>query len=258
MEVHHHPKLNNNPKSWKEYFLEFLMIVLAVTTGFFAESYREYRTDREKEKQAIESLVKCLVSDTLQLNNIIESNLQIAMNLDSFVLLKNEDLTLVANKKQFYAHGSTGFFQDWYFKINDAAMQQLKSSGMLRLIRKQNIIDNIFGYELKNKITVAQEADCYNFFKLSLTDYTKVADLTNLKDTNVVGYTITNRFVAFKYKNVNNIFINQDKEKLSTVFNNAALMSAAVEAYAQFMKEQKEYAIGLIDLLNKEYHLENE
>ncbi len=31
MEVHHHPDLHHKPKKWKEYFLEFLMIFLAVT-----------------------------------------------------------------------------------------------------------------------------------------------------------------------------------------------------------------------------------
>ena len=34
MEVHHHPDLHHKPKKWKEYFLEFLMIFLAVTMGF--------------------------------------------------------------------------------------------------------------------------------------------------------------------------------------------------------------------------------
>jgi hypothetical protein len=42
MEVHHHPQLEHKPKPWKEYFLEYIMIVLAVTTGFFAESLREH------------------------------------------------------------------------------------------------------------------------------------------------------------------------------------------------------------------------
>jgi hypothetical protein len=33
MEVHHHPHVEK--KNFKEYFLEFLMIFLAVTLGFF-------------------------------------------------------------------------------------------------------------------------------------------------------------------------------------------------------------------------------
>jgi len=39
MEVHHHPDVEK--KGFKEYLLEGLMIFLAVTMGFFAESYRE-------------------------------------------------------------------------------------------------------------------------------------------------------------------------------------------------------------------------
>ncbi|MEO6838300.1 MAG: hypothetical protein ABI185_07915 [Ginsengibacter sp.] len=51
MEVHHHPDIHHKPKKWKEYFLEFLMIFLAVTLGFFAENIRKHTTDRAKEKQ---------------------------------------------------------------------------------------------------------------------------------------------------------------------------------------------------------------
>jgi hypothetical protein len=43
MEVHHHPHLpHGEKKKFKEYFLEFLMIFLAVTLGFFAENVREH------------------------------------------------------------------------------------------------------------------------------------------------------------------------------------------------------------------------
>ena len=44
MEVHHHPHVDSDShrkKGFKEYFLEFLMIFLAVTMGFFAENLRE-------------------------------------------------------------------------------------------------------------------------------------------------------------------------------------------------------------------------
>ena len=44
MEVHHHPHVEK--KNFKEYFLEFLMIFLAVTIGFFAENIREHITEQ--------------------------------------------------------------------------------------------------------------------------------------------------------------------------------------------------------------------
>ena len=46
MEVHHHPHVEK--KSFKEYFLEFLMIFLAVTMGFFAETIRESITEHDR------------------------------------------------------------------------------------------------------------------------------------------------------------------------------------------------------------------
>src|SRR5882762_10075503 len=47
MEVHHHP--NVEKKNFKEYLLEGLMIFLAVTMGFFAESLRENIANHERE-----------------------------------------------------------------------------------------------------------------------------------------------------------------------------------------------------------------
>ena len=47
MEVHHHPDLHHNKKKGKEYFLEFLMIFLAVCMGFIAENVREHFTEEK-------------------------------------------------------------------------------------------------------------------------------------------------------------------------------------------------------------------
>ncbi len=66
MEVHHHPDIHHKPKKWKEYFLEFLMIFLAVTMGFFAESYREHLSDKHREKEYMKEIVANLKYDTLR------------------------------------------------------------------------------------------------------------------------------------------------------------------------------------------------
>ena len=56
MEVHHHPDLHHKPKKWKEYFLEFLMIFLAVTLGFIGENVREGISENGKAHELAESL----------------------------------------------------------------------------------------------------------------------------------------------------------------------------------------------------------
>src|SRR6266481_6442096 len=63
MEVHHHPDLHHKEKPWKEYALEGLMIFLAVTMGFFAESLREHINDSGKEGEYITSMIRDAKTD---------------------------------------------------------------------------------------------------------------------------------------------------------------------------------------------------
>jgi uncharacterized membrane protein len=53
MEVHHHPHVVK--KNFREYFLEFLMIFLAVTLGFFAENLRESQVQKDTTGKYVES-----------------------------------------------------------------------------------------------------------------------------------------------------------------------------------------------------------
>src|SRR5574338_168822 len=87
MEVHHHPDLHHKKKNFKEYFLEFLMIFLAVTLGFFAENIREHFADKSKERQFIVSLKEDIVSDTAQLHSLLPVSDTIYEKLDSLYLL---------------------------------------------------------------------------------------------------------------------------------------------------------------------------
>ena len=74
MEVHHHPHVGSDShrkKNFKEYFLEFMMIFLAVTMGFFAESLREHLVNVKKEKEYIISVKEDLLTDTSSLSHLI-------------------------------------------------------------------------------------------------------------------------------------------------------------------------------------------
>src|ERR1700760_594445 len=71
MEVHHHPDLHHKEKPWKEYLLEGLMIFIAVTLGFFAESLREHIADKSKEHEIISALRNDIKRDTANLENMI-------------------------------------------------------------------------------------------------------------------------------------------------------------------------------------------
>jgi len=74
MEVHHHPDLHHKKKNLKEYLLEGLMIFLAVTLEFFAETIRENISERHREKDYIAGLINNIQTDTSNLRRIIGKN----------------------------------------------------------------------------------------------------------------------------------------------------------------------------------------
>src|SRR3954454_7432720 len=101
MEVHHHPKVEK--KNFKEYFLEFLMIFLAVTMGFFAENIREDITENAKAKEYAQSLYSDLKEDTSFLNVIIQYKSWRGLKIDSLItILSSEDVQKSAKLIYYY------------------------------------------------------------------------------------------------------------------------------------------------------------
>ena len=72
MEVHHHPGDHHGPKKFKDYFLEFLMIFLAVTMGFLTENFREYITDKDHVEELAGQLTEDLKHDTASVGKLIK------------------------------------------------------------------------------------------------------------------------------------------------------------------------------------------
>ena len=257
MEVHHHPDLHHKPKPWKEYLLEGFMIFIAVTMGFFAESLREHFGDREKEKQNIESILRCLKSDTAKLNNIIASNkLQIKF-IDSLLMLKNKNLHDPILNTKFYFFATNALFVDVYFKSNDAAMQQLKSSGMLRLIHKQEVIDNLLQYEVDNRDLKSQQDDHYFYAQKSWSSLEQVTDESILMDTSKFNLSEYNYDVqTFRYSNAEKVYVTDDKNLIRLLFNNAAAEGLLTKIYILLLEGQLKQAKSIISLINKEYNIE--
>ncbi len=89
MEVHHHGGEHPGPKKFKDYFLEFLMIFLAVTMGFLAENVREYLTDSKHVSELAGQLKEDLINDTTQVQRHIDfQKLQIRRIDSLFDILK--------------------------------------------------------------------------------------------------------------------------------------------------------------------------
>src|SRR5579863_4654810 len=144
MEVHHHPEVEK--KGIKEYILEGLMIFLAVFMGFIAENIREKVTDHEREKQYMESLVKDLAADTINLRIGFPMKDARLKSIDSvFVFFESHPGSKLVPADVYRQIRRTTW--DRIYVRNTGTINQLRNAGGLRLIRKQNVRDSLASYD---------------------------------------------------------------------------------------------------------------
>ena len=143
MEIHAHT--HTARKKWTHYFWEFLMLFLAVFCGSLAENFREHQVEHKREKQYMASLVEDLNTDISRISEYIRYREAKIKNADSLI-------HLLISGEYVHAGGETYFLfiqsmRGWVFIPANGTMQQLKNSGGLRLIRKQNVVDSIIAYD---------------------------------------------------------------------------------------------------------------
>ena len=247
MEVHHHPDVHHKRKNFREYFLEFLMIFLAVTMGFFAENIREYISDNGKEKQYLELLVDDLKKDTAALNYSIG---RLQMNIDKadslVVLFAHNKL----NEKDYSNVGglaiASGHSVDMIF--NDRASSQLKNSGSMRLIRNKNVADSILQY-WNNQIRLNQIHDRYETMRM---------------EHHKIGFKTFNwyrgDYVYSAGRDTSLIHLHEkaiiDDKNVNEFVNVASLLyNLGKTQYMPRLTEQRELATELIGLIRKQYSI---
>lgn len=141
MEVHHHP--NVEKKKFKEYFLEFIMIFLAVTLGFFAENLREHFKNKSEIQNDMQSMAADLRSDVAMYNSFLASNQLSDRKIDTLITLLKTDHSNTANiyflARYITANNNT-------YTPNTKTFDQMKSSGALKLIAPRKLLDSISEY----------------------------------------------------------------------------------------------------------------
>ena len=160
MEVHahSHPSTGSGPrKKWTHYLWEFLMLFLAVFCGFLAELQLEHKVEKGREKQYMKSMVEDLKADTAMLINNIKQRQEKIMMIDSLATLLTSSLVNERGNDIYYYGRSisppTNIFP------NDGTIQQLKSSGNLRLIHSTTISNGIMAYDQKMRTALFDMGD---------------------------------------------------------------------------------------------------
>jgi hypothetical protein len=144
MEVHHHAH-HEGAKNWKSYLQEFFMLFLAVLCGFLAEWRFEQMIENHREEEYIHSIVQDINADVIQTEKlVVDLNNSIAKSDSLLSILASIDVQKNSNQAYKLWQETIGFPD---FVQNDRTIQQLKSSGSLRTIRKEGVSDKIMEYD---------------------------------------------------------------------------------------------------------------
>jgi hypothetical protein len=184
MEVYHKPELHHGKKQWKEYFLEFLMIFLAVTLGFFAENLREYISDRGHVRQLGNQLIHDLKNDSAILDDHISRDEQLVQKSDSlFSMLQSPISKIDAKKLQELI---ISCYNVNLFQPSSGAIAAIKNELHLKQFAKSNITVYISNYETAQDLLKTVE----QFHMANLREY--------MQGFITVHFTAANAYSAFK------------------------------------------------------------
>jgi hypothetical protein len=247
MDAHQHAGNYPKPKKWKEYFLEFLMIFLAVTLGFLAENFREHLNDRAKEKQYIESFIHNLKDDTTRLRHVIKSNVKQLNGLDSLLMLSDVNMAFDSNRKLFYSYVIRYCYTSSTFTSNDATLQQLKSTGDYRLIEKANVADSLAKYESEINNLYKQAEFYKGYFKEIVSLLDELTDMSVLGETAFIERKITGEVIPE---------LRTENGKLTVFFNKILIFKTITKTLVENnLKPQLESSKRLIKFLEDKYDI---
>jgi len=166
MEVHHHA--HTARKKWTHYFWEFFMLFLAVSAGFLVENQREHFVEHQRAKVYATNLYDELKKDTFQLNDLSRNLKNVSSKLDTFCTLVKEDHKQIVTNGMLYYYSSFVTNVE-YFSSSNTTIEQLKSSGNLRIMGNK-LAYKISEYDRKNR-------ELEKEYSLSKVEFSKMEDL---------------------------------------------------------------------------------
>src|SRR5436190_20259430 len=243
MEVHHHSPTSR--KKWTHYLWEFLMLFLAVFCGFLAEYQLEHKIEKDREKIYISNLYEDLKSDTAIYNEYGRTGKEFDARIDSLMrLLRSPGRSAHLDKIYYYARVLT--LNTNIAIPNQRTFTQMKNSGLLRLISKQKVAENVSSYYLSLDEVLSQN----DFILNMISDYWH--EVGNIFDAEVLYRIRIDRKVpdnkSLKLMTNDPVVINKFLVNAQYLFGSRTKQS---EAIAQMLQRAK----VLMLLISEEYHL---
>lgn len=247
MEVHHPSHFRHKPKQWKEYFLEFLMIFLAVTMGFFAENIREHIINSKKEKHYIQSLAEDIKKDTAQLISYIRFKVSVLHYCDSLQFaISHEDVFTKTNVLYTYGRELTRYMR--YYPA-DRTFEQLKNAGNIQLISDWNTSNAISEYYSQTKFMEEADQELNEEILRYRRYLIEFLDLTSYDQLNKRG-----SFLDIAQIKGNPALLNYESNKVKVIYNEIFTLEAFLKSDYYHASTLLNSANNLLALLHKEYN----
>ena len=243
MEVHHHSQ-SDHSKKWTHYLFDFLMLFLAVTSGFIVENKREHYVEQKRVKQFSKQLLADLRFDSLLFENRKKNIQSMQKGFDSLQYLltgKND----AADKEVLEILLPLAFAYD--MPVVTTTYNQMKATGSLRYIENQELVTHLQNYYdilLPRSIKITEASLAYfsehvNPFYLK---HLRIQDIDPFNDSLV---------------NKNPLIINRSRETDQELANimggyRSLLTIQTISMNAPALKKIKE----TIPVLKKEYDLD--
>ena len=255
MEVHHHA--HTQRKKWTHYFWEFLMLFLAVFCGFLAEYQLEHVIENQREKKYIKSMLHDLSRDTISMDRYALFQSRAVIYADSLVQLLNAPRPAAHTNDIYYYARILSIFNPYFYST--ATINQLKSSGSLRLIRKSDVADSIINYYDIYAIRIqAVEANIEKQvldFRTAMGGVLNAEAIRTMIDTSKLVLTSPIRGAFINRPRDNPPLISHNPRDINQLCTYANFLLTLYQFQLTNLRAQKERTVSLIKMLKTEYRL---
>ena len=237
------------------------MLFLAVFCGFFAEYQLEHKIEKERSENLMRDVRENLKYDTTRMGRNVPGNSVLKKDLDSLRFeINNAIRGNVNSNRLYYFYLRSREFNSSTF--NKAAITQLKNSGLLRLVKNRDLMNDMLDYyerivsgsEGYNQETFSSlnvmNAACDHVFKTTGFDFIKNASDSAWNSTTADSY-LANLDAVLNMKELELLSKNPaDLEKLHSA---VLRFEWSIINYNRFLNFARQVAHKLIISIDKQY-----
>ena len=240
MEVHAHT--HTPRKKWTHYFWEFLMLFLAVFSGFLAENWREHYIERSRSRELAISLRTDLLQDTANLKFIMAVRNKRTEVLNKLLDEIEKPTNLQNDTVLVFAENELS--RRSYFIPETGTYDQIKQAGFLRYFER-HLGNVLVRYESRRNLSALQ-LDMENKFVLE----NVITLLNKLSNQKFLRYWGKDSVAVFGEQ-----LIKKDGSLLSELYGDIRFLDKRNGIYLNSLNELYLFAVECINHLNEEFKL---